>query len=246
MLLSMAGPTSAPRFYVPHLGQGDISLSHGESHHALHVLRLRVGDAVELFDGRGGLAEARVASVGRRELIVSASAAARQHRLGPDIHICCAVPKGARLDWLLEKATELGAASIRPVLWRRSVAGGEELSQAKRARWLGHCIAAAKQCGLNWLPELCEPLTVPSLAAAPGGEPAWFGDLSNDAAPLGTAPLAAGPLWIAVGPEGGIADDERSTLLEAGWQPVRLGHTTLRIETAAISLLAAAVALAGR
>jgi 16S rRNA (uracil1498-N3)-methyltransferase len=240
----VAGPPAAAQ--TPFREGQELPLPPTEAHHAAHVLRLKPGAAVELFDGRGRSALGRVLHVRRTDVAVRIEevrpAAARP---APAIHLAFAVPKGNRLDWLLEKATELGVASLRPVRFERSVAGTEALSPAKRQRWLVHCIAAAKQADLDWLPQIEDPLPLAAfLAARPQG---LFGDLSPDAQPLADAlrQLAdARDLAIVVGPEGGFTDAERQRLLRAGLLPARLGRTTLRIETAAVALVAAAIALA--
>ena len=104
------------RFFAEDLSPGPLALAAGEAHHALHVLRLRAGTEVELFDGRGGTAAGTIAAVRRGEVTVEVAAIRPAvEREGPAIHLASAVPKGKRLDWLLEKATELGAASLRPV-----------------------------------------------------------------------------------------------------------------------------------
>ena len=249
----MPQASKPPRFYVSPEETGgaafspatEILLPATEAHHAAHVLRLREGDAVELFDGLGGSAVGRISRIGRRETTVTVDelrpAAPRPQ---PVIHLAFAMPKGARLDWLIEKATELGAASLRPVLFERSAVRADELSPAKRAKWLGHCIAAAKQSGLNFLPVLSEPADLASAAAR--AQPGLYGDLAADSQPLAEAiaRLAGSKaVTILVGPEGGITDGERETLRAAGLVAVHLGHTTLRIETAAIALVAATLAL---
>ena len=158
------------------------------------------------------------------------------------MHLAFAMPKGKRLDWLLEKATELGAASLRAVTFERSVRQQSQFSDAVRQRWLGHCVSAAKQCGLNFLPELREPLGLVELLGN-AREGAWIvGDMGQDASTMGQA-LSAAPadVTVLVGPEGGLAPAEFSAAVEAGLVPVRVGHTTLRTETAAVALLAAAV-----
>jgi len=235
-----------PRFFVPDLTGPQASLPAGECHHALNVLRLRAGDAVELFDGRGRSAEGRVVQVGRDGVVVDVERVRPPaRRAGPRIHLAFAVPKGKRLDWLLEKAAELGAASLTPVVFHRSVAGGEEMGEAKRRRWEGHCVAAAKQSGLAFLPELREPVALDGLLASSPTGLRLLGDADDKAAPVARA--VAGrrgdqPIILLVGPEGGLTDDERLAAAAAGFQPVRLGGTILRIETAAVALLAAAVA----
>lgn len=242
-----------PRFFTNDLSPAEIALAPGEAHHAMRVLRLAPGAEVELLDGRGGSARGLIAAGGRREVVVTVGErmpAAPRPR--PAFHLAFAVPKGKRLDWLLEKATELGAASLRPVVFERSVAGPQAgpLPQAKRARWLERCIAAAKQCGLNWLPAVEEPVDLPTfLAAARGkGTFAVLGSGDPSARPLAEALMLRPPGWdicLLVGPEGGLTGDERAAALAAGLLPARLGRYTLRIETAAIALLAAVTAICG-
>ncbi len=248
-----------PRFYVPDLPAADgldVTLPPGESHHAAHVLRLRAGAAVELFDGQGGRATGRVIEVRRRAGHGTARGRAREVRVvvdavappgarrGPVVHLAFATPKGSRLDWLLEKATELGAASLQQVVFERSVAGTAGATQAKRERLLGHCIAAAKQAGTDFLPDLADPAPLADLLARPWEGVRLVGDLGEAALPLADA-LGGRPrqVLILVGPEGGLTDAERERVLAAGFVPVRIGRTTLRIETAALALLAAVTAL---
>jgi 16S rRNA (uracil1498-N3)-methyltransferase len=219
-----------------------------EAHHAAHVLRLRPGDAVDLFDGAGGTAGARLVEV-RRGAVTALVEEVRAPlaRPAPILHLAFAVPKGSRLDWLLEKATELGAASLVPIRFERSVAGGDALSAAQRRRWTCRCIAAAKQAGLDFLPAIGRPMTLEAYTAGPQTGLGLFGDLSDDARPLraAVADRAAGPpiYNVVVGPEGGLTPAEGQALRRAGFRPVRLGHTVLRIETAAVALLAGLLSL---
>jgi 16S rRNA (uracil1498-N3)-methyltransferase len=240
--------TGIPRFYVPDLPAAtglDVTLPPGESHHAAHVLRLRAGAAVELFDGRGTRATGRVAEVRRRGVRVTVEAIhAAEARRGPVVHLAFATPKGSRLDWLLEKATELGAASLQQVVFERSVAGTAGATQAKRERLLGHCVAAAKQAGTDFLPDLADPVPLADLLARPWEGVRLVGDLGEAALPLADALGGrAGEVLVLVGPEGGLTDAERERVLAAGFVPARIGRTTLRIETAALALLAAVMAL---
>ncbi len=252
----MPDPVKAPRFFVPAATDSlsptfvpgrEVALPPTEAHHAAHVLRLRAGDAVELFDGRGGSALARLVHARRGDVaaaVETVGPAAERPR--PAIDLAFAVPKGNRLDWLLEKATELGAASLRPVRFARSVAGAESLSAAARERWLAHAIAAAKQSGLAFLPEVREPLPLAAFCAGAG--PGVYGDAAPGAASAAEAfsRLAGAPaIVILIGPEGGLTDDERRLADAAGLLAVRLGRTTLRIETAAVALLAVASAFTG-
>ncbi len=241
------------RFFLadlPDQGAADkiVSLGADESHHARNVLRLGVDSAVELFDGRGGQACGRVVSVGRSGVQIAILAVSRQpNRPGPAVHVAFAVPKGKRIDWLLEKTTELAAASLRPVIFQRSAAGSKQLSPAKQSRWRGHCLAAAKQAGLNFLPELHEPIKLPDLLKSPPTGVKLLGDMGDDAMTICKALAEREPsaeVTLLIGPEGGLTDSERSDALAAGFAPVKIGSTTLRVETACIALLAGVTALA--
>jgi len=242
-----------PRFFVdplPATGTGRPALARlpaAEAHHALHVLRLGAGAAVALFDGRGGTAVGRIAKTGRGEVRIAVeSSLPPAPRTGPRIHLGFAVPKGDRLNWLLEKATDLGAASLTPVLFARSVAGAERLSPAKRERWRARTISAAKQCGLDYLPEIADPLALEAFLARGPDCLRLLGDPSDDAVPLARGLAKRAPdqeLVLLVGPEGGLTAGEGAAARLGGFIPVRLGATALRIETAAVALLAAAAAL---
>jgi 16S rRNA (uracil1498-N3)-methyltransferase len=234
------------RFYVSGIQSGDFSLPPAEAHHASQVVRIRTGDEVELFDGCGTSALAEVRSVGRHEVTLHVGEVQHDVIGEPRVHLAFAVPKGKRLDWLLEKATELEAASLTPVICQRSVAGGDSLTAGKRKRWKNHLIAAAKQCGLNHLPELIDPMPLDQASLLPEGMIGLFGDLSEATIPLRDAVSsrpADAEIILFVGPEGGFTDAERQGLTEAGWQAVKLGESVLRIETAAIALLAATQAM---
>lgn len=236
---------SAPRFWFADLSTGRAVLTGGQAHHALHVLRLGPGADVVLFDGAGGVAAGRIVSTGRSELTVAIDRRLTAGQVaGPPIDLAFAVPKGKRLDWLLEKATELGAASLQPVVFERSTAGRGELSPAKQQRWTAHCIAAARQCGLDYLPQIRRPAAPADLAAVPAEALGLLGSAAPDAPPVSDVLgrwRAGMPVHILVGPAGGLMDDESALAAEAGFAPARLGHTRLRTETAAIALLAAAV-----
>jgi len=244
----VAKPVLKHRFLMEQslTGGASLDLPAAEAYHALRVLRLRAGDAVEIFDGRGSAAAGRIAETGRDRVTVTLDGPVRRaERLRPAVHLAFAVPKGKRLDWLLEKATELGAASLQPVIFARSVAGGDSLSDAKRARWQWHCVSAAKQCGLNYLPAIAGPLSLSEFAVRREGL-CLLGSTA-DAATLAAAwDGAVEQVWIVIGPEGGLTEKETDLLRGAGFVPVRLGTTTLRTETAAVALLAGVRTLAGR
>jgi 16S rRNA (uracil1498-N3)-methyltransferase len=225
------------RLFAEDVLADEIIVSASEAHHAMNVLRLGPGDAVELFDGRGSRARGRIVRARRGELTVAVEGRApRVPPPTPAVHLAFAVPKSKRVDWLLEKATELAVASLQPVRFERSVAGG------KPNRWRTHCISAAKQCGLDYLPQLGDLIALAEyLLAVPDGVK-LLGDTGVESSSVPAALVADQPICLLVGPEGGLTDHERACVLDAGFQPTRLGSTTLRIETAAVSLVAACVA----
>jgi len=239
------------RFHVPQLRPGSTALPPGEARHASGALRLRAGAAVELFDGVGGSATGKITEIGRDRAIVSVECVDRSAmREGVIVHLGFSEPKGRRLDWLVEKASELGAASLRSVCFERSIRGSAVLTGSRRAHWLGHCVAAAKQSGLNFLPSIEDPTGLGGLAEEAAGSLVVLGQGSHE----GRGGLSVREalsqrrggqeIYVVVGPEGGLTESELSAATDAGFLPVRLGGSTLRIETAAIALLAAVIALA--
>jgi 16S rRNA (uracil1498-N3)-methyltransferase len=241
-------PRAAHRFFTEDISAPSVTLAGEEALHAVRVLRLHAGAEVELFDGQGGLATGRIVETGRRQVVVEIERRSSTPRPRPIVHLGFAAPKGRRLDWLLEKAAELGAASLQAVIFQRSVAGGGEFSDAKRRRWFEHCLAAAKQCGLDWLPEMRPPVPLADFLVHRGGELCILGQAGPDAARLIDV-LARRKdkqaIRLLVGPEGGLTDPELAAVSGEGFLPVRLGRTTLRIETAAVALLAAIIAACG-
>ncbi|MGB2800721.1 MAG: 16S rRNA (uracil(1498)-N(3))-methyltransferase, partial [Phycisphaerae bacterium] len=221
-----------PRFFVPDLpaaAPARTELPAAEAHHALHVLRLRAGAAVELFDGRGQRAEGRIADAARRKVTVQVDRTWTEPQPpGPRVHLAFAVPKGSRADWLIEKATELGVASLRPTIFERSVAGKEPLSAAKRERWTNHCAAAAKQAQVNWLPAIEDASPLGEVLARAAGALVLVGDTAEEAMPVLEALARRGEgedILIVVGPEGGLGDAERAIVRAAGAVAVRLGRS---------------------
>jgi len=241
-------PQRAPyRFFAGSLGGDVVELQAQEAHHARDVLRLADGAVVELFDGAGTVAAGVLRCGGRRAARVEITERRPARRSAPAIEVAFAVPKGKRLDWLLEKATELGAAALAPVVFRRSVAR-PDLSSRARDRWRGVCIAAAKQCGADLLPQIHPPCELGEVLRRSGEDLGIFGDPRGETTLAGVLDGAAEPprVIVLVGPEGGMTEPERDSAVAAGFAPVRLGARTLRIETAAVAMLAAVTALLGR
>ncbi|MBS3735253.1 MAG: 16S rRNA (uracil(1498)-N(3))-methyltransferase [Phycisphaerae bacterium] len=230
------------RFFAEDITGDAVDLPAAEAHHARHALRLRDGEPVELFDGHGDAATGRLVLIGRKGARVAVdSRRTAPPPAPPGVELAFAVPKGKRLDWLLEKATELAAAALRPVHFARSVAGPSHLSPAGRQRWRDRCVAAAKQAGVWHLPRVGEPVALDDYLAAVTAPRRLLG--APEALETVAGALAAGDtdadVALLIGPEGGLTDAESDAARAAGFTPVRLGGTTLRTETAAIALLAA-------
>jgi 16S rRNA (uracil1498-N3)-methyltransferase len=233
-----------PRLYCCPLVGGVVELSAEEARHAA-TLRLGAGDAVELFDGAGQVAAGVIEQASRRHAAVRVEQVLQVARPGGAVEVAFAVPKHKRIDWLIEKATELGAASLRPICFERSVAGGEQLGENKRSRWESHILAAAKQSRRAWLPALREITPLAELLADKGLPAVRIvGDTTGQPRRLKDIDLPSGERCvILVGPEGGFTPVEREQIAAAGFSAVRLGETVLRIETAAVALLAAVAAV---
>lgn len=234
----------AHRFYSAQLpDNGTVTLDGPEAHHLMHVVRVTVGETVEVFDGRGGVVDAEVVMVRKRDAELRILAHRREAPSATEVILGTAVPKGDRFDWLIEKATELGVTRIVPLITSRSSVDPREGKLDKLRQTV---VSACKQCGRNHLLEL-SPVTAwadfvrhefPNRAA-------FLAHPSSDASP---PPAEVSTLnrqrsaVLAIGPEGGFTDEEVALGLAAGAQPVRLGALILRIETAAIALAALTLA----
>lgn len=226
------------RFFLSTPPRGGQALLEGdEARHCSRVLRAKVGDAVRVFDGRGGEWQARIGAISRDtvSLDVGAPLPARV-RPAMRLTLAVALPKGERQKWLVEKVTELDVDRLVPLVTARGVA---EATDAVRARLERGAIEACKQCGRNTLPEIEAPATLgelaarhpmaPLLLAHPGGVP-----LRSQAIALDDREIRE--LVAAIGPEGGFTPEEVESATAAGFRPVSLGTSILRIETAAIAL----------
>ena len=231
-----------PRFHcaVPLQAGLALALPPGAARH-VQVLRMQPGEALTLFDGRGGEYAAVVERMGRSEVTVNVGAHDPVEREAPQaVHLALGMPANDRMDWLVEKATELGVASIQPLMTAHGVlrlAG--ERAEKKRAHWEAIAIAACEQCGRNRVPQI-HP--VRAYADWLGDAPAEDGvqRIVLSLAP-GTQPLmelpGAGAWQVLSGPEGGLSADEEARALAQGFRPARLGPRVLRAETAALAAL---------
>ena len=216
-----------------------LALPDAAARHVSQVLRLRVGQALILFDGRGLQASAVMVEVQRRSVMVEIESTALIDRESPlAITLVQAVSKGERMDWAIQKAVELGVHRIVPLVCERSVVKlSDERWQKKQAHWQGVIISACEQCGRNRLPELAAAVDFRSYLAQAGDPSRWI-LAPGDSAEWPTQ-RPEFPLQIMVGPEGGFSDSEIAAAIKAGVQPVAMGPRVLRTETAAVAVLSA-------
>ncbi|WP_041675786.1 16S rRNA (uracil(1498)-N(3))-methyltransferase [Ramlibacter tataouinensis] len=228
-----------PRFHCPEpLAAGPLLLPPGAARHA-QVLRLQPGDAITLFDGRGGQWQAVIERMGRSEVAVLVGAHQAVEREAPrEVHLAVGIPANERMDWLVEKASELGAASVQPLLAERSVLkpNGERAAK-KQAHWQAVAVAACEQCGRNRVPVVHAPAALEDWQPAAGGR-RWLLSLADGAPGAATALSAPGPAWVLSGPEGGLTAQEEALALARGFERVSLGQRVLRAETAPLAMLA--------
>jgi 16S rRNA (uracil1498-N3)-methyltransferase len=218
------------------------------AHHAVHVLRLREGEEVTLFNGRGGEYAGRIAAIERLRVAVDLLAHRALERESPlAVTLVQGVSASEKMDFTVQKATELGVAALQPLIAARSVGriAGERAAQ-KRAHWQRVAIAACEQCGRNRLPEILNPMPLAEFCRAPAapGKRLLLAPEARSGLREAVARLE-GAVQLAAGPEAGFNADEEALLVEAGFVPVRLGPRVLRTETAALAALAALNALAG-
>ena len=233
-----------PRFHVPleMTAAARLALPPGAARH-VQVLRLQPGQAITLFDGHGGEWSATIAQMGRSSVEVVLGEHTTVEREAPRaVHLAVGLMAAERMDWLVEKATELGAASLTPVLTARSslrLAG--ERATKKRAHWQAVAVAACEQSGRNRLLDVREQLSFQEYLNSATEGARWL--LSLDAAApslrIGTAALSAStPVTLLSGPEGGLSAEEEAAARAAGFAPRSLGPRVLRAETAPLAALA--------
>ena len=225
-------PASTPRLFIDRpLGSESTPVIDGPAaHYLLNVMRAKIGDPLLLFDNRSGEWLASVAEASKRSLTVRIERQTRPLERVPDLWLCFAPVKKARLDWIIEKATELGVARLQPVITERTI-----VERVKRERLEAQIVEACEQCGRTALPELVEPVKLPQLLRDwPRDRTLLFADEAGGT-PLADADAPA-PAAILTGPEGGFTDREREALLAApAVRRIALGPRILRAETAAIA-----------
>ena len=222
------------------------SLAPEAAQHVAKALRLKAGDSLVLFDGRGGEYDAAIQRIDRARVDVKVGAwreTPAESRL--EVGLVQGLPEAAdKMDWIIQKATELGAAWIQPVTCERSVVRlSGERAERRAAHWRRVAIAACEQCGRTRVPEVRPNLAFMTWMAATPAPPRWL--LDPEGVPVAARAAPHAPFELVVGPEGGLSERERDLALSRGCEPVALGPRVLRTETAALAALAAIHALWG-
>ena len=232
-----------PRFYCPPPIplSGSFDLPPDAAHHASRVLRLRTGDTVEIFDGIGNACHGMIADPGPKHVTVTGIADSRNKRESP-LHtlLAQALCSSEKMDWIIQKSTELGVTEIQPLTTERSVA---RLTVDRTARRLDHwqqvAISACEQCGRNVLPLIHQPLDIMDwLQQVKTITEAKYILLPDGTANLHDRTGPRGTAVMLVGPEGGFSQAESDTAIHCCFTPLRLGARVMRTETAAIAGLA--------
>lgn len=240
---------SMPRFHCPQpLAIGAIVDLAPETAHHIQVLRLAAGDHVTLFNGQGGEYTATLTALAKRSATVEVKTfSPREAELPYAITLAQALPEGAKMDWIVEKAVELGAAAIQPLAAQRCVVRlSDERAAKKLGHWQGIVVAAAEQCGRNRLPHLCEPADFgrwigqptlhPRILLTPRAEQS-LSEWARHHPPQSVT--------IAIGPEGGFSEQEEDAAVAHGFLALSIGARVLRTETAGLAALAALNAVWG-
>lgn len=246
------------RFHIPPgtAKADEVQLAPEESHHAVRVLRLEVGDAVTLLDGAGVEARGEVLAADKRAVRVRVRERIVHPALPCAVTLLQALPKGRLMDSIVEKATELGAARIVPLLTEHTISRPDEDSAASKLdKWRTTALEAVKQCGNPWLPRIEPPVRLADfLRRNERFDLALVASLHPGARPLRAVfeefqarenrRPATASVWV--GPEGDFSPQEIAALVSAGVQPITLGPLVLRCDTAAVAVLARVLGERGR
>ena len=236
-------PQSTPRLYVPApLAPGPLRIEGPAAHYLGTVMRTKAGDPVKLFDDVTGEWLAVAATTGKRDLVLDVTERLRERESVPDLWLCAAPLKKGRVDWMAEKACELGVARLVPVVTRRTV-----VDKPNTDRLRAHMIEAAEQCDRTALPEVAEPVKLPTLLRDWREDRTLFFADETGGTPAAEAMRARrGPAAILIGPEGGFDDEERAAIRACPQAVgIGLGPRILRADTAAAAAVAVWMAVRG-
>ena len=234
---------TTPRFYCspPLHASAKFELPQAAAHHASRVLRLRVNDEVRVFDGAGNELHGRICEIEGKRVVLEKLQDCTVSRESPlNIILVQALCSSEKMDWVIQKATELGATEIQPVQTQRSMTKlvGER-AEKRTQHWHAVTIAACEQCGRNMLPKVHAPLEFSSWMATMGdASGSKFILLPEAVTTLHEQPKPQGKATLLIGPEGGFSAEEVQIARQAGFISIRLGTRLLRTETAAVAGIA--------
>ncbi|MDA8161610.1 MAG: 16S rRNA (uracil(1498)-N(3))-methyltransferase [Desulfobacteraceae bacterium] len=229
--------------YALPLKRGErIDLDGGEARHIARVLRLKTDSLVNLVNGIGGMTPARIVKIGKASVTfeIEAETIIRDDRL--PIELIVGIIKGERMDWLIQKATELGVSAIRPVLTRHTVVGlDDDKRYSRTTRWQEIAMQALKQCKGLTSPSIYPVSTLSEavLSVQASGTRLFLSESCDEKGIIQAWRQSdEPPATVAIGPEGGFSDEEQTMFKRSGFTPASLGKRTLRSETAAIAAIA--------
>ncbi|MBC8481100.1 MAG: 16S rRNA (uracil(1498)-N(3))-methyltransferase [Planctomycetes bacterium] len=237
------------RFYCSSIDKSESILAGTEAHHLVNVKRLKVGDRVELFDGKGSLALSEIISITKKQVhLRPIKLNSISQPATTKIIIASSIAKGDRFDWLISKSTELGVDAIVPVIFERTVK--QPKNKNINQRWKTLAISAAKQCKRLFLPHIYEPLTliqsIDILQVDFSAAQIFCGSPQKNCDSILKSYSFSKDVIAFIGPEGGLTDLENDLLQKNGCKFVRLNQNILRIETAAISFASILTAIRNR
>lgn len=230
-----------PRSYLPPSAWTENPFLDGdEAKHLAQVLRIQPDQWITVFDGLGNRAEAKVLSVSKQRVDLMLDLAECRDVPLPEINLAQAIPKGKNMDWIVQKAVELGVSKIQPLVTRHTIASPGE---SKADKWRRTALEACKQCGQDTIPIIEDPLTFAEWIAKPQeAELQLIASLAENPQNFRET-LRSHPdlqsVTIAIGPEGDFSPEETQSALAAGFIPVTLGDLVLRVETATMLSLSA-------
>lgn len=230
-----------PRFYLPPNAWTETPFLEGdEAKHLAQVLRVQTGSTITVFDGLGNFAEARVLSVSKQRVDLMLELAECKPTPLPEITLAQAIPKGKNMDWIVQKAVELGVTTIQPLVTKHTIVSpGDD----KAEKWRRTALEACKQCAQFTLPKILEPLSFDAwMKSRKPTELSIIASLAENSQNFRET-LSAHPelesVTLLIGPEGDFSADETDSAIAAGFVPVTLGDLVLRVETATLFCLSA-------
>mgnify|MGYP001814353932 CR=1 FL=1 len=229
-----------PRIYTGQVlrAESSFDLEPGPSQHLARALRMQVGDSLVLFDGSGGDYPATVVAIDKKQVSVTTGVHNSREVESPlAIHLGIAISRGDRMDWVVQKATELGVSGITPLLTERTeVKLKGDRAQKKLGHWQQIAISACEQCGRNRIPQVAPLTALKSWLATTTAERKLV--LHHRAINAGAAAGSPSSVALLVGPEGGLSDAEIALAESASYQSLQLGPRVLRTETAPLAAIA--------